>query len=135
VIGLVEHAGKPFRAASIRTAVRWFGDREGDTLVGSTTVLWRYAHPDAVAVSHDGPVSFLTALMGVVAKPQSYSLRVLRDATPSGGSRWWWGCPGCGRRCGLLYLVAGRPRLACRTCLGLTYLSQTLPRKRRGARR
>ena len=39
-----------------------------------------------------------------------------------GGERSWWLCPGCGRRAGRLYQLAGR--LRCRNCQGLVYVSQ-----------
>jgi hypothetical protein len=38
---------------------------------------------------------------------------------PFGGSRRWFGCPGCGRRCRALY--CGEAVLRCRLCLGLKY--------------
>jgi hypothetical protein len=37
-----------------------------------------------------------------------------------GGRAWYWRCPGCGRRCTILY--CGPPFL-CRACLGLTYVT------------
>lgn len=45
------------------------------------------------------------------------------DAQPNtkGGCRLWFRCPGCGRRCALLYGAAGHWR--CRLCLNLTYRS------------
>ncbi len=59
--------------------------------------------------------------------------RVLIDGTPCGwgrgpgrGSRPWFLCPGCGRRCAVLFLRRGR--LACRRCFGLAYRSQRLGR-------
>jgi hypothetical protein len=39
-----------------------------------------------------------------------------------GGTRWWWRCPNCSRRCANLYLVLGG--LGCRACLKMTYASQ-----------
>lgn len=46
--------------------------------------------------------------------------RVELDRTPCnlGGSRAWFRCPACGRRCGVLYPVQ------CRVCLGLRYESE-----------
>jgi hypothetical protein len=130
VVELVEQAGKPFRAAAVRTSVYWFGDTADTARVGPVVVRWRYRHPDTVEVTHLTPAGVLAALMGAVPASEAYPLRVLRDATPTGGSRWWWACPGCGRRCGLLYLLPGLPRLACRVCHRLTYRSQRHPRRR-----
>jgi hypothetical protein len=42
-----------------------------------------------------------------------------------GGVRWWFQCPQCGRRCGVVYLEQSAAcRWACRTCRGLVYPSQ-----------
>lgn len=40
-----------------------------------------------------------------------------------GYKRWWWTCPNCGRRCGVLYLPPGAVKFACRSCHNLTYRS------------
>ena len=37
--------------------------------------------------------------------------------TPFGGRRAWWACPGCGRRCGVVY----GPMFVCRRCAGVDY--------------
>lgn len=44
-----------------------------------------------------------------------------------GGIRYWYQCPLCRRRSGVLYIVA--EHLACRVCHNLTYRSQNLPRR------
>jgi hypothetical protein len=43
-----------------------------------------------------------------------------------GGARRFLGCPGCGRRCRILYF--GADRLRCRLCLDLRYASQNMQR-------
>ena len=48
-------------------------------------------------------------------------VEVERTAQHFRGSRPWWRCPECGRRCRNLHAVDERSR--CRTCLGLTYVS------------
>lgn len=40
-----------------------------------------------------------------------------------GGVRFWFTCPGCGRRVRKLYLPPGRRRFRCRHCCDLTYRS------------
>jgi hypothetical protein len=40
------------------------------------------------------------------------------------GRRWWFLCPGCNRRMGVLYLSPGRSAFRCRGCYGLRYRSQ-----------
>lgn len=48
-----------------------------------------------------------------------------------GGRRWWFTCPACGRRRGLLVLPPGEQVFACRRCHGLLYASQMGPRRTR----
>jgi hypothetical protein len=40
------------------------------------------------------------------------------------GRRWWFLCPGCGQRMGVLYLAPRRTEFRCRDCYGVRYLSQ-----------
>ncbi|MCY2931602.1 MAG: hypothetical protein NTV86_19345 [Planctomycetota bacterium] len=44
-----------------------------------------------------------------------------------GGHRWWFTCPACGRRRGVLVLPPGEQGFACRQCHGLLYASQMGP--------
>ena len=50
---------------------------------------------------------------------------VALESTPLhfGGRRWWFKCPGCGRRCATLHKPLGRSAFACRLCCNLTYRS------------
>ena len=48
-------------------------------------------------------------------------VRLPRTAQPFGGERVWFACPGCGRRCAVLY---GARRFRCRLCIGVSYGSQ-----------
>lgn len=41
-----------------------------------------------------------------------------------GGPRWWFRCPGCGRRCGTLYRPPRAMHFRCRRCHDLAYRSQ-----------
>ncbi len=52
--------------------------------------------------------------------------------TSLGGQRQWFRCPGCHRRCRILY---GGPRFRCRLCHGLSYESQFESRAQRANRR
>ncbi len=54
-------------------------------------------------------------------EPVHEPVRLVRTAQPFGGERVWCRCPGCGRRCLVLY---GRRRFRCRRCVGLPYASQ-----------
>ena len=51
----------------------------------------------------------------------SEPVSLLRTRQPLGGERLWFACPGCGRRCLVLY---GGRRFRCRRCVGLPYASQ-----------
>ena len=51
----------------------------------------------------------------------SEPVSLLRSSQPLGGERLWLACPGCGRRCLVLY---GGRRFRCRRCVGLPYASQ-----------
>lgn len=42
-----------------------------------------------------------------------------------GGSRWWFGCPGCERRCRILYKPAGATVYKCRICHHLRYADKS----------
>lgn len=59
---------------------------------------------------------------------RKYNYRVNVTATTPhyGGRRHWWECPGCGRRCAILY---GLWVYLCRQCQGLTYRSCQESRK------
>jgi hypothetical protein len=47
---------------------------------------------------------------------------ITHTVLPTGGRRVWLSCPGCGRRCELLYLVTDSDRqYACRLCLNAAY--------------
>ena len=47
-----------------------------------------------------------------------------RTAPNYGGTRWWFGCPRCGRRSATLYLPPGAERFRCRRCYRLAYQCQ-----------
>ena len=44
-----------------------------------------------------------------------------------GGVRYWFVCPGCGRRMGTLYLAGSSTTFLCRQCSNLTYESRNEP--------
>jgi hypothetical protein len=138
--GRVELAGRPWQCGPGGPRTLPWEDATpgtGTVTVGGRAVAW--ARDAAfVRVSHAGGVPILAALMGVTAAEESYDVRLVTSRTGGSGTRVWWACPACGRRCERLYLPAGRPRLACRLCCRLVYASQYAgrwARKRRNRRR
>ena len=112
---LVEDAGGELSAGYVSKLVRFGQGRCGELTLAGRAVRWELS-PAGVAVSHP------SADPG--AGPLVYLVPTLTTVLPSGGLRRWWACPGCGRRSDSLYLPAGRDRLGCRRCCGLTYRSQ-----------
>lgn len=53
------------------------------------------------------------------------SLWIERTPCNYGGTRPWFLCPSCGRRCAVVYFDAAGGRYACRHCLRVAYLSQS----------
>ena len=53
-------------------------------------------------------------------------LRMTLTQTPTrnGGRRWWYTCPACKRRVGVLHLPPGEMFFACRSCHDLSYRSR-----------
>lgn len=59
-------------------------------------------------------------------KRTDYDYQVSLVTTPCnfGGVRYWFGCPSCGRRVGVLYLAPGDVYFRCRNCNNLSYNSR-----------
>lgn len=120
----VEDAGAPMYAGWLAQCHRAARTVHGDRYVGGRRVKWRIIEP-FLGVEHAGAAgAAVTYLVGLAF-----------TGLPSGGARWWFRCPGCGRRVEALYLPAGRDRLGCRTCCGLLYRSQYTGRRCRKRRR
>jgi len=58
------------------------------------------------------------------ARPCDDSVDLDQTACHFGGVRYWFVCPACSRRVGVLYLAPGHDYFRCRHCLGLAYESQ-----------
>jgi hypothetical protein len=52
------------------------------------------------------------------------TLRLWRTNCHFGGSRHWFGCPWCGRRCAIVYGISSDGYFACRRCLRLGYSTE-----------
>jgi hypothetical protein len=72
----------------------------GVTVLGSECALVSYSDTRGEAI---------TERIGIEWTPCNY-----------GGTRPWWSCPQCDRRCAIVYAVGVRPFM-CRLCANLTY--------------
>lgn len=63
------------------------------------------------------------ALIQSSIETEGYQLLLTKSKTGYSGSRFWWVCPSCQRRAGVLYRHPVSEILGCRTCLGLDYRS------------
>ena len=75
-----------------------------------------YAEQDTVVLSYR-----VRDRSGGAWKNVEQQIRLDYTAQPFGGSRAWFRCPSCDRRCGKLH---GGERFYCRSCLSLSYQSQ-----------
>lgn len=97
-------------------AFSWHWSRDGES-VGSVGV--RVAgDPERVSLSYQWtPYN---------SEPRTVecSLWIVRTPCNYGGSRPWFRCPSCGRRCGVVYYGAPGGCFACRHCVRVSYFSQ-----------
>lgn len=100
-------------------------------VAGAGTVTWRGAPGGAastgwrLALGDDGRGS-LVLDYAVDGEPVAEPVALTSTVPHYGGVRWWAVCPGCARRCALLYLAPGARRFRCRACAvegGLAYAS------------
>lgn len=57
------------------------------------------------------------------------TLEVVRTRQRLAGCRWWWVCPGCGRRCLDILSAGPESPFRCRKCWGATYEDKRRPLK------
>jgi len=92
-------------------------------MVEARAGLWRWQKFGYfVRFDLDGPAE---ALLRYPTRRGAARQSVGLESTPAnlGGSRWWWLCPDCDRRCGKLYLPPRSDLFACRLCHALSYES------------
>jgi len=107
--------------------------------VVSKTVTWERdgAPAGAITVCHDGDmperllVDYVTVVVDHGWRSVAEPIKLERTPCHFGGSRIWFRCSGCDTRRAILYGLHGRFR--CRSCHGLTYISQRTPRRSRSA--
>ncbi len=93
------------RVGAGRVTVTWDGGGSIDVVKDRTGILLEYSVVD-----------------GEDREEHSERIVIQRTRCHFGGSRPWWFCPRCGRRCAILY---GHHRFLCRHCHGLRYRSQS----------
>ena len=111
---------QPSKHAPAGTAVtaygssRWKSSRTDEEIA---TVMWR--------LSHDGDRWSFTITMFGRNHGEGQCIRMEPDLVArTGNQRWWWMCPDCSRRCGVLFLIPSAGRFSCRTCGRVTYSSK-----------
>jgi hypothetical protein len=110
---LVEDVGDPLYAGWVSRFTRAFTESRDSQWIGGRWLDWEWDGADVVTVTRRPA--------GRAGKTLRYVVRLTYTDLPSRGLRWWFMCPGCGRRVDAMYLVAGRDQLACRRCCGLVY--------------
>lgn len=96
------------------TSFGWHWSRDGDR-IGSIGVT---AMETALRLSYTRTPS------GSDPKRFEYDVSIERTPCRYGGSRPWFRCPWCKRRCALLYGLSGDGYFGCRLCLRLCYASE-----------
>ena len=91
---------------------------------GPVTVTWSGAGTSSITVVPDriGVILEYSVCDGEDQEEHSERIVIQRTKCHFGGSRPWWFCPRCGRRCAILY---GGRRFFCRRCRDIRYRSQS----------
>jgi len=100
---------------------------------GNATLRWTApdgAEPASeivVAVSHGATGPLLRLKYAITGDSNGHEVEQAVNLTAttlaSGGKRWWFACPACQARVGVLFLPVGEIHFACRRCHGLRYRS------------
>lgn len=101
------------------------------------SVRWRWSNGDIAAVAQysvscaaSGQITvWLAYLVGerIVSDP----IAVVTTCPQYGGLRYWWSCPDCGGRAGVLYCPSRRHLWRCRQCYQVTYASSNASGRQR----
>jgi hypothetical protein len=102
------------RLLSPGSSCGWHWSRDGER-IGDIGIV---AAENAIRLSYTWTPS------GGDPKLMAYDVRIERTPCRYGGSRPWFRCPWCHRRCGLLYGLCGDGYFGCRICLRLGYASE-----------
>ena len=79
-----------------------------------------------VNITDDPYIRLIYSVTNREGKRTDYDYQISLVTTPCnfGGIRYWFGCPDCGRRVGVLYLAPGDVYFRCRHCSNLSYHSR-----------
>jgi hypothetical protein len=94
--------------------IRWRSNRTGDVLASAT---WRLNHDGLERRFFITPVGFKRSAEQAISMVPDFIAK-------TNNLRWWWKCPDCGRRCGVLFLIPATGLFTCRKCGRVTYASQ-----------
>jgi hypothetical protein len=90
-----------------------------DVDCGPAAPAWQCPPPGVIAVSVAGERA------RVVYDFADVRIAIERTPCNYGGTRTWWSCPSCERRCGVLYGPSHDGQFSCRMCLNLGYASDS----------
>ena len=99
---------------------------------GRVTVTWDGGSSIYVVKDRTGILLEYSVFDGEDREERSERIVIQRTKCNFGGSRVWWLCPRCGRRCAILY---GHRRFFCRRCGDLRYRCQSLGKGERRLRK
>jgi hypothetical protein len=105
-----------------RGRISW-SRQSGKTLIEADYLFAQYAF--------EGPTLRLVMPAGNSQPP--ITIKLATTDLHFGGRRWWFLCPGCGRRAGILYSEKPSPPFLCRLCLCLAYQTQLHHKRGRAA--
>jgi hypothetical protein len=91
--------------------LRWHDRRTGERLLALSYHFERI----------DRQTGRLKLVYSVDGCHQEQTIALTTSRLVSVGRRWWFACPGCGRRAGKLYLPPDARRFGCRLCHRLAY--------------
>ena len=94
--------------------IQWRSSRTGQV---TTSATWWLSHD--VSERH-----FFISVLGLKRSAEQTISMLPDNVAKTENQRWWWKCPDCGRRCGVLFLIPSTGLFTCRKCGQVTYESQ-----------
>ena len=120
---------RPIVENGIRLSVYYF-QRNGLLNRGSGNIYWKHGDTDEhfASLSYRSEIGYEQVWLEytVTVGGEKYNVNEAIQLTTTKvtfGLRYWWICPRCRGRCGMLYLPSGEIYFRCRKCYRLTYQS------------